>query len=88
MRNHSGRKEPDRSLTGLIVSHSLHQDLHVDLEPLLFALARLGAFVPVICLHLLLHPVLLRNLNLFLTVVVVDLPVFEQTQCCELIDPW
>ena len=73
-------------LTRLIVSHSLHQDVHVDLKPLLFALTGLSSFIPVILFHLLLHPVLFRNLNLSLTAVVVEFSVIEHAQCGELID--
>lgn len=78
--------DTENLLTRAIVSHTLHQDAHVDLKPLLFALAGLSAFVPVILCHLLLHPFLFRNLNLSLTAVVIDCSVIERSQCNELID--
>lgn len=72
--------------TGLIVSHTIYQDVHVDLKPLFFALAGQSAFLPVIRSHLLRHPILFRNLNLILTVVVVEFSVIECSQCNEVID--
>ena len=74
------------NLTGVILSHSLHQDVDVDFEPSLLALAGLCAFLPVIFIQSLFHPALRGNFLLRRTVKVVDLLVVQQTHGCELMD--
>ena len=73
-------------LTGVILSHSFHQDVDVDFEPLLLALAGLCAFLPVIWIHSIFHPVLCGNFLLVVTVKVVDHLVIQHTHGCELVD--
>lgn len=73
-------------LTRVILSHSFHQDLDVDFEPLLLALAGLRAFVPVICGQSGFHPLLFGNFLLVIAVVVVDHPVVHQTHGGEVMD--
>lgn len=73
-------------LTRLILSHSFHQNLHVDFEPLVLALAGLCAFFPVVFIHPSFHPVLFGNFLLNVAVIVVDHPVIKQTHGCEVMD--
>lgn len=64
------------------------QNVDVDLEPLLLALAGLGALFPVVLFQLCLHPGLLRNFFLFVTIKVVDQVSIQHTHGCELVDSW
>lgn len=73
-------------LTRVILSHSFHQDLDVDFEPLLLALAGLRSFLPVISIQFLLHPGLFGNFLLVVTVEVVDHPVVHQAHGREVMD--
>ena len=73
--------------TVVILSQSLDQDLDVDTEPCLLALAGLGALVPVAFFHSLLHPRLFGNFLFDVRVKVVDHRVVHQTHGCELVDP-
>ena len=73
-------------LTGVILSHSFHQDVDVDFEPLLLALAGLRAFLPVFYRHLLLHKVLFGNFLLIIAVKVVDHLVVQQPHGGELME--
>ena len=74
----------DLTIIGLI--HSFLQDVDVDFEPLLLALAGLCAFLPVVCRKSHFHPVLLGNFSLDITVIVVDHLAVHLTHSCELMD--
>ena len=75
-------------LTCVILSHTIPQDVDVDFEPLLLALAGLCAFDPVFCFQSILHPGLFGNFLFIFTVKVVNHPVVQHTHGSELVDAW
>lgn len=72
--------------TGVVLAESFPQNLDVDLEPLLLALAGLGAFFPVVLFQLRFHPGLLRDFYLMLTIKVVDQVSVQHAHGREFVD--
>lgn len=73
-------------LTSAVVPGPFQQDVDVDFEPLVFALAGIGAFSPVVRCFEIFNPALPRHLHLGRTVVVVNHPAVQQTHGREVMD--